>query len=98
MSPYEPDFDIDRDYGEEGEDTLRNVLGLHGSRFEVKRKRYADGNFYVELWQRPRRSERPSGLQTTRADYWAFVIEETGVIVLVPTARLRELRGQHEMG
>lgn len=87
---WEPDFDIDRSYGEEGENLVRAVLGLASDRIEVKRKRFIDDEFYVETAQAPRRGYiKPSGIQTTKATYWAYVIGDTGVIVLVPTERLR---------
>ena len=33
---------------------------------------------------------KPSGIDTTEADYWAFMISEESVVIL-PTRRLREL-------
>lgn len=91
---YEPAFDMDRQYGEEGEGTVRDVLGLRAHRIEVKRKSYVDEQFYVEWEHDPGRRGRykPSGLQVTKAAYWAYVVGDTGLIVLVPTVLLRQAR------
>lgn len=90
-----PDWDIDREYGDNGEKTLRRILGLSENRIEVKRKRYCDDVFYVELEQSPHATGayKPSGLATTKATYWAYAIADTGIFLLIPTARLRELAG-----
>ena len=94
MTPrgYFPDFDLDRDYGEDGEDTVRDVLGLATNRIEVKHKSYADDKFYVELEHDPggRGQYKPSGLTTTKAEYFTYVIADTGVIVFIPVPYLRQ--------
>ena len=86
-----PDWDIDRSYGEAGEQSFRRLMGLDRERFEVKRKRYRDDKFYVETHQLIRGASKyvPSGINTTRAEYWAYMIADTGVTVLFPTAALR---------
>ena len=88
---YEPRFDINVMEGDEGEQIVADILGLASDRIEVKRKSYLDAQFYVEYEHDPGRSDRyvPSGIQTTTASYWAFVINDTGVTVLIPTRRLR---------
>jgi hypothetical protein len=89
---YQPDFDIDRDYGESGEATVRRILGLSEYQIEVKRKTYVDDQFYVEFEHDPGATEtyKPSGLSTTSAEYFAYVIGDSGVIVFVPTDLLRQ--------
>lgn len=89
---YRPQFDIDRPYGEAGEDTARHILGLSRARIEVKRKRRYDSRFYVEVAQDPgRRGQyKPSGVNTSTAEYWAFVIAGTGIVVFLPRAHLLE--------
>jgi hypothetical protein len=72
MSGYQPDFDIDYQRGMVGEDTHRAFLfGTH----EVKTDyRVAEtGNLYVETRQQNSRGEFLSGINTTKADFWAFV-------------------------
>lgn len=89
---YQPEFDIDRVYGEGGESTVRHLLELDASRIEVKRKSFVDDEFYVEVRHDPGRRDqyRPSGIATTKAEYFAYVIADSGVILLVPTKLLRE--------
>src|SRR5262245_49315002 len=86
-----PDWDLDREYGEEGEQTLRGILRLANDRVEVKRKRRVDDGFYVETEQRPSGAitYKPSGIATTQAEYFAYVIADTGIVVLVPTPVLK---------
>ncbi len=88
---YQPEWDIDLSYGAEGEKTVAGLLGLGGQCVEVKHKRRLDMGFYVETWQSPGASGdyKPSGINVTRADVWAYVIGDTGVVVLVPTVVLR---------
>ncbi len=89
---YQPDFDFTLEYGQGGEDLTWQVLHMpHKSRIEVKRKTYVDDEFYLEVRHDPGRRGRwaPSGLATTKADWYAFVVADTGVILLVPTELLR---------
>ena len=93
---YQPEWDIDAAFGDEGEQTVRALLNLQGARIEVKRKRVIDPQFYVETDCDPgaRGEYRPSGISITRADYWAFVISDTGIAVFVPTRVLRSVLGE----
>jgi hypothetical protein len=88
---YRPEWDIDRRYGEHGEKIVSRILDLDAAQIEVKRKRKSDDKFYVEIAQDPGAtgSYKPSGINTTRASHWAFVIGETGAVVLIPTPLLR---------
>lgn len=90
---YEPRWDHDRVYGEQGERVVESLreLGLAG-RIETKRKRYADDEFYIELQQDPGRrgAFKPSGLNTTEAEYWAYVINSSGIVVFIPVVLLRD--------
>lgn len=89
---YQPEFDIDVVYGEGGETTVRHALELDKSRIEVKRKSYIDDEFYVEVRHDPGRRGlwRPSGIATTEAEYYVYVIADSGVLLFIPTALLRE--------
>ncbi len=95
---YQPDFDHDRVYGEQGEALVERLrsLALAGS-IETKRKRYPDSQFYIELAHRPRgRSEYvKSGLNVTRADYLAYVVGDSGVVVFFPTRVIRQYLQQN---
>lgn len=91
---YEPRFDRDYPYGRQGELLVDGTIAALRSgqvRVEDKRKRRPDNMFYVEFEHDPGRTGtyRPSGISTTEAELYAFVIENTGVVVFVPTVRLR---------
>jgi hypothetical protein len=83
-------FDLDFGYGKYGEDLVKELL-TKGKTVEVKRDRkwHTTGNLYVEVecWYQRSQSWEPSGLMASEADYWAFVLEESTLIV--PTNALR---------
>ena len=92
------DFDLDLSVGHEGE-TLVNELLTGGKTVEVKRdlKWKNTGNLYIETvcWSHNNHEWYASGLSSTKAEYWAFVIE-SGTL-LVPTETLKKvvaLRGR----
>lgn len=80
------DFDLDFSYGRAGE-TLVEELLTGGKTVEVKRDRKwsSTGNLYIETkcWYQRSQSWEDSGLAVTKAEYWAFVLEQ-GVLI-VPT-------------
>ena len=82
------DFDLDLRYGQEGESYIKSLLNIET--VEVKRdKRWKNtGNLYIEVWCWSDNNQEwyPSGLQTSKATHWAFVLEEMAVIV--PVAQL----------
>lgn len=80
-------FDIDMEYGRRGENTLLDILET--KRIEVKTDRIAHvtGNIAVEY----RFRGRPSGISTTEADYWAFLLYDMTTIIMVPTEKLKEI-------
>jgi hypothetical protein len=86
------DWDIDLAYGLEGETFLRFLLG-NEAKIEVKHDSMAHdtGNVYVETASRG----KASGLSVTRADYYAFVLDDefgaVSRIVFIPTTKLRLL-------
>jgi hypothetical protein len=84
------DFDIDLRYGQEGESYVKQLLNIET--IEVKRdKRWKNtGNLYIEVWCWSDNNKEwyPSGLQVTKATHWAFVLEET--VIIVPVAQLIE--------
>jgi hypothetical protein len=88
---YEPRWDVDRAYGEQGERALRNVLALTEDRFEVKRKRRHDDGLYIELEQDrgPTGQWKASGLRTSQADYFVYLVDNTGIMLFLPTGLLR---------
>lgn len=90
MTGYEPRWDLDRGWGENGEAIVR---ALSAKRIEVKRKRrYLDDWLYVELEQDFGgfgENWKPSGLAINESDYYAFVVGTTGVIFFLPSGLLR---------
>ncbi len=92
------DFDLDLAKGQEGEGLVEQLL-TGGKTVEVKTDlKWKDtGNLYVETvcWSHNNHEWYASGLSSTKAEYWAFVIE-SGTL-LVPTETLKKvvaLRGR----
>jgi hypothetical protein len=92
----EPRFDLDLQYGHEGERNVQRVFDLVAAgspKVEVKTKRrFIDLFLYVETHHDPgaRGVFVPSGISVTTADLWVFNVGTTGVSHLIPTALLRE--------
>ena len=84
------DFDLDLSIGHEGE-SLVNELLTGGKTIEVKTdlKWKNTGNLYIETvcWSHNNEQWYPSGITTTKAAYWAFVLE--GTILIVPIEHLK---------
>lgn len=93
-----PKWDIDLEFGKKGEKLvlafLRGMLDYlaePGSlRVEVKTDRkYLDtGKVYIEYECKLKDGWQPSGIATSEADYWTFVIGETAFLG-IPTAVVR---------
>ena len=78
------DFDLDYRFGAAGE-SLVNELLTGGKTVEVKRDRkwHVTGNLYLEVdcWYRGTESWKPSGIMVSKADYWAFVLKSSVLLV-----------------
>jgi hypothetical protein len=87
VSKTQKNFDIDIEYGRQGENYLLDILET--KRIEVKTDRIAHitGNVAVEY----RYKGRPSGIATTEADYWAFLLYDMITIIMVPTDKLKSI-------
>lgn len=61
---------------------------LQNRTVEIKRdfKASRTGRVFVEFFSR----DKPSGISTTEADFWAFIIDHETVIIL-PTERLKAM-------
>lgn len=83
-------FDLDFGYGVEGESLVGNLL-TGDKTVEVKRDRkwYKTNNLYIETecYFVGKGAWAPSGLMVTTAEYWAFVIEQS--VIMVPTETLK---------
>lgn len=93
---HEPKFDIDLVYGRQGELQIGQFLewvAQGDGHVEVKTKRYLDHKIYVETHHDPGRTETftLSGISTTAAEMWVYVVAETGIHMAIPTALLREM-------
>ena len=83
-------WDITAPYGFMGETIVADLLALPADRrIEVKRKSFPDSLFYIEVECQYHYGWSPSGIVTTEAETWIFQVADTGVSVVVPTARLR---------
>lgn len=93
---YEPEFDIDLKRGQQGEMFVRDIidaLSEGGHRIEVKRddRSQGTGNIYVEYECKRRGRFVPSGLSSTQAQLWVFVLEVHHMAVCISVERLKEL-------
>jgi hypothetical protein len=83
-------FDLDLKFGVEGESLVSELL-TGGKTVEVKRDRkwYKTNNLYIETecYFVGKGDWAPSGLSVTTAYYWAFVLEQS--VMIVPTDVLR---------
>ena len=98
---HEPRFDIDLEYGAEGEEAVKQLFAQLESghkTIEVKRDRRTleTGNLFIECMQKPRghTEYKPSGIATSKADIWAFVIGR-GIIIASTDAVLWLARNHH---
>ena len=81
-------FYYDLDFAEKAEDWAKEIF-TGGYKVEVKCDRLAwkTGNIFVEVYSRGQKS----GIATTQAHYWFFIIYGTSVSILISTERLKEL-------
>ena len=80
MTPYNPDFDIDLQFGEKYEDCLADLLNRAKVEVKTERDLWVDtGNIAVEI----RCNGKPSGLSVTKAEYWAHIMTKDGVIKFI---------------
>mgnify|MGYP003650835229 FL=1 len=82
------EFSYDLLLGQRGEGLLADILKLNGDKIEVKTdyKATRTGNLFIEYENRG----KASGLATSRADYWAFIISNEQIII-VETNKLKTL-------
>ena len=89
-------FDLDFRYGYAGEQLVEELL-TNGKTVEVKRDRrwHETGNLYIEIecWYNSTESWQASGIAVTEADYWAFVLEES--VLMIPTINVIQAINQH---
>lgn len=91
---YEPRFDIDHEVGKQGELFVSDLIAaLKSERVEVKTdlKAQKTGNIYVEFECKRRGTYVPSGISTTEAAVWVFVLDMGNLAVAISTHFLREI-------
>jgi hypothetical protein len=94
------DFRKDLAYGHQGEKLVTDFLdAMESGSFEVKTDRYRNGRMVIEMEQNPRRKGEwiPSGLQVTKAQWWAYVFTLDGAFVLVSVPRIKRYIQQRQL-
>lgn len=89
---YEPRWDLDYEVGRQGELFVRDIiesLGKDAIEIKTDEKAVHTGRVYIETQCLFRDGWKPSGITTTEADYCAYVVGGSLVIV-VPTRLLRQ--------
>ena len=81
-------FDLDLEYGQQGEDHVLSLLN-GAKKVEVKTDKFA--HYTQRLSIEYKYKGKPSGISTTEADYWAFLIPQTQTVIFIPTAKLKEM-------
>ena len=93
-SARQPNWDIDREIGAQAEIWVGDIRkALERGTVEVKHETRAmhTGNLYVEYECRRRGVYQPSGIATTKAEAWVFVIAKDELALVLATERLQEL-------
>lgn len=85
------DWDLDLRDGQAGESMVANLLSLETIEVKTDRRWYQTGNIYIETecWYNNSQSWEPSGIRVSKASHWAYVLEDS--VIIVPTDRLREV-------
>jgi len=90
---YQPDFDIDVEWGTQGELFVTDLVeAIKTGSIEVKNdaKFERTGNVFVEYRCQRRDGWQLSGIATTKADFWAFVLHNNVTAVIVRTDKLKD--------
>ena len=86
------DWDIDLRFGQEGEVLVNGLLTAPIDTVEVKRdRRWKDtGNIYIETecWSDELGHWYSSGITSTKASHWSFVLESA--VLTIPTDTIRK--------
>jgi hypothetical protein len=93
----QPNWDIDREIGEQAEVWVSDIRkAMERGALEVKRdtKAMSTGNLYVEYECRRGGVYCASGIQTTKADAWVFVVVKDELALVIETVALRKLCGK----
>ena len=83
-------WDLDLRAGEAGESKIADLLSLDTVEVKTDRRWKDTGNLYIETecYYKNSQAWEPSGLQVSKATHWAFVLEDS--VLIVPLFRLKE--------
>ena len=91
------DWDLDLRFGQQGEVMVNSLLTAPIETVEVKRDRRwkETGNLYIETecWSDVLACWYASGISTTKASHWSFILEDS--VLTVPTQRVRLAIAKH---
>lgn len=84
-------WDIDLRDGLAGESKVADLLSLDTLEVKTDRRWHETGNIYIETeyWSREQNAWVKSGILTTKATHWAYVLEDC--VIILPTYRLKEV-------
>jgi len=79
-------FAYDLAFGKIGEDWVEGLLtGTFSIEVKTDRKAARTGNVFIEVFNR----DKPSGISTTKADYWIYRIHDTDSAIIIPVRTLK---------
>ena len=83
-------WDLDLRAGLTGESRVADLLSLDTVEVKTDRRWHETGNVYIETecWYVGTQSWEPSGIRVSKATHWAFVLEDS--VLIVPLHRLKE--------
>lgn len=87
---YNSDFRHDLEVGQVGEKALASILLNKTIEVKTDFGTQKTGNLFVEYHSRG----KPSGIATSEADYWCFIISNHQ-LVIIETERLKEICREH---
>jgi hypothetical protein len=84
------DWDLDLRDGEQGESRVADLLSLDTVEVKTDRRWKDTGNLYIETecYYKNSQAWEPSGIRVSKATHWAFVLEDS--VLIVPLFRLME--------
>ena len=96
MIQFHNGFEYDLKVGQDGESEFSNLLRKHRPSYTVECKRdmkvHKSGNLFIEVESRG----KASGIEHTKADYWAFMTHDKKVNIVVDRETLQKVLEAHE--
>lgn len=98
----EPNWDIDSKRGHQAELWIKSIRSaISDGSIEVKRdeRAFSTGNIYVEYQCLRKGKYRPSGLATSKATTWVFVLNNENLAIIISKEYLKKLgRKAYKLG